>query len=147
MSQWQVQSPDYVQRVKDSFYSQTFMQELKAEIEVPEPGRTIVTAPFQKRFSQQHGYWHAGAVSALVDTACGYAAYTLMPEDANVLSVEFKINLLSPAKGERFIAEGVVLKPGRTLTVCEGKVHAEHGGERKLIAAIQVTVMTLRSDK
>ena len=93
--------------------------------------------------SQQHGYVHAGIIGAIVDTAGGYAGYTLFPEDASVLTVEFKLNLLAPAAGERLVAEGRVIKPGRTLAITQGEVHAERGGKRTLVALMQQTLMVM----
>ena len=92
---------------------------------------------------QQHGYVHAGILAAIVDSAGGYAGFTLFPEDASVLTVEFKLNLLAPAEGERIVAEGFVVKPGRTLSVTRGEVHAEKSGERRLVALMQQTLMVM----
>jgi uncharacterized protein (TIGR00369 family) len=94
--------------------------------------------------AQQHGYVHAGVVSTIVDSAGGYAGFTLFPADASVLTVEFKINLLAPAEGDRLIAEGFVVKPGRTLVITRGEVHAERGGTRTLVALMQQTLIVLR---
>ncbi len=94
--------------------------------------------------SQQHGYVHAGILATLVDTAGGYAGYTLFPEDSSVLTVEFKLNLLAPAQGERIVAEGFVVKPGRTLVITRGEVRAERGGERVLVAMMQQTLIVMR---
>ncbi len=94
--------------------------------------------------SQQHGYVHAGILAALVDTAGGYAGYTLFPEDSSVLTVEFKLNLLAPAQGERIVAEGFVVKPGRTLAITRGEVHAERVGQRVLVAMMQQTLIVMR---
>ena len=93
--------------------------------------------------TQQHGFLHAGVVSTALDSACGYAAFSLMPEDAAVLTIEFKINLLAPAKGERFRMEGRVLKPGRTITVCEGRAYALQDQKETLIATMNCTLMTV----
>jgi uncharacterized protein (TIGR00369 family) len=95
------------------------------------------------QFCQQHGFVHAGIVTTLADTACGYAAFSLMPASAGVLTTEFKVNLLAPAAGERLIAVGRVVKPGRTLTVTQGEVHAESEGKRKLVAIITATLMAV----
>jgi uncharacterized protein (TIGR00369 family) len=93
--------------------------------------------------TQQHGYIHAGIITSIVDSACGFAAYTLMPASSGVLTVEYKVNLLSPARGETFTAIGRVIKPGRTLTICNGEVLALEKGEQKLIAAMQATMMAV----
>jgi len=103
--------------------------------------------PFRNDLCQQHGFLHAGIVTAIVDTACGYAALTLMPADSAVLSVEYKINFVSPAVGERMIARGRVTKPGRTVTVCGGDVYALGDGKEKLVATMLGTMMTIREEK
>lgn len=110
-----------------------------------EPGAVILEFPYRSNLTQQHGFVHAGVVSAVADSACGYAALTLMPADAAVLSVEFKVNLLAPASGDRFRATAHVIRPGRTLTVCSAEVHAlrDDGSEGKLIAAMQATMIAL----
>ncbi len=94
--------------------------------------------------AQQHGYVHAGIVAALVDSAGGYAGFTLFPEDSSVLTVEYKLNLLAPAQRERIVAEGFVVKPGRTLAIARGEVHAERAGRRTLVAIMQQTLMVMR---
>ena len=110
--------------------------------------RVDIELAWAKELTQQHGFLHAGVVSAALDSACGYAAFTLMVPEAEVLTIEFKINLLAPAQGERFRMEGRVLKPGRTITVCEGRAYALHGGGEKLIATMGCTLMaiTARAD-
>ena len=107
------------------------------------PGYCSIELPYRDDLAQQHGYIHAAIITGLVDSACGFAAYTLMPAGSEVLSVEFKVNLLSPAKGERFRAVGRVIKAGRTLTVCSGEVVAIEKGDEKLIATMQATMMTV----
>jgi uncharacterized protein (TIGR00369 family) len=102
--------------------------------------------PFDKRFCQQHGFIHAGVITALVDTACGYAAQTLMAEGKGVLTVEFKSNFLSPAVGDSFIAIGKVMKAGRTISVTSGEVYGETNGQRKLVSVMQATMMSAVSD-
>ena len=102
--------------------------------------------PFDQRFTQQNGFLHAGIVTTLMDSACGYAAFTLMPPGSRVLSVEFKVNFLSPAQGESFRAEGHVIKPGKTLTVCEGKFYALDGDKEKLVAIMQATMICIRQE-
>src|SRR5262249_27704428 len=98
---------------------------------------------YREDLTQQHGYLHAGVITTIVDSACGFAAYTLMPADSGVLTVEYKVNFTAPARGARFLASGRVVKPGRTLTVCAGEVLAIDGDEQKLIAMIQATMMRL----
>jgi uncharacterized protein (TIGR00369 family) len=99
--------------------------------------------PFDERLTQQHGFVHAGIITMLCDTACGFAALSLMPPDAAVLTTEFKVNLLSPAKGERFIAHGRVVRPGKKLMVCLGEVFAEEGGQRKQVALMTASMMVM----
>lgn len=112
-----------------------------ASITRVEPGRTEILLPFRPDLTQQHGYLHAGIVTTIADSACGYAALSLMPAGREVLSVEFKINLLRPAAGEQFLARGVVLKPGQTLTVTRADVFAISDGASTLIAAMQATMI------
>ena len=112
------------------------MATLNARITRLEPGAVDVTAPYDPRFGQQNGFWHAGAVASLADSANGYAAFSLAPAGTDVLAVEFKINLLAPAEGEAFRAEGRVLRPGRTLTVCRADVFGISGGDSRLVATM-----------
>ena len=135
--------PDYRTRVRASFDRQTVMRTIGATLETIEPGRTTIELPYREDLTQQHGFLHAGIIATVVDSASGYAAFTLMPADAAVLSIEFKINLLAPARGERFIADGSVLRPGRTITVCRGELIACEGERRKTVATLQSTIMTL----
>ena len=111
--------------------------------QVVAPGSVDIALDWAPGLTQQHGFLHAGVVSAALDSACGYAAFTLMPADAEVLTIEFKINLLAPARGECFRMEGRVLKPGRTVTVCEGRAYALHGGTEKLVATMGCTLMAI----
>jgi uncharacterized protein (TIGR00369 family) len=101
--------------------------------------------PFSEKLTQQHGFIHGGVVTMLCDTACGFAALSLMPEDAAVLTTEFKINLLAPAQGERFIASGRVVRPGKRLMVCLGEVFAEAAGTRKQIALMTASMMVIEA--
>jgi uncharacterized protein (TIGR00369 family) len=117
---------------------------LGAELGLVRAGEVHLLAPFDARFTQQDGFLHAGVVTTLVDSACGYAAFTLMPAGSRVLSVEFKINLLSPARGDRFRAEGRVIKAGRTITVCEGKMFSIQGEEETLCAVMQATMICIQ---
>ena len=118
------------------------MQTFGAELVAVRPGEVEIALPFQEALTQQHGYLHAGTVTAVGDSACGYAALTLAESDREVLSVEFKVNLLRPAKGERFVASAHVLRPGRTLTVCRAEVQAEQASEVKTVAAMQATMIS-----
>lgn len=131
------------ERIEASFARQGAMATLGARLRAVEPGYCAIEVASRPEVSQQHGYVHGGVVAAIVDTAGGYAGYTLFPEDASVLTVEFKLNLMAPADGERIVAEGFVVKRGRTLTVTRGEVHAERGGRRTLCALMQQTLMTM----
>jgi uncharacterized protein (TIGR00369 family) len=136
--------PDFESRVRASFSQQRMLTTLGAQIGLLRAGEVHLTAPYDARFTQQDGFLHAGIVTTLMDTACGYAAYSLMPAASRVLSVEFKVNLLSPARGERFRAEGRVIKAGRTITVCEGKLFSMQGEEESLCAIMQATMICIR---
>jgi len=118
------------------------MATIGASITVVEPGEVTIELPFRSDLAQQHGFIHGGVVTMIVDTACGYAALTRMSASAAVLTAEYKINFLSPAEGEKLIARGRVLKPGRALTVCYGDVHAVKDGQEKLVATMLATMMT-----
>lgn len=135
---------DFASRVQDSFARQGAMHTLGAELSLLEPGAVDVCLDWAPGLTQQHGFLHAGMVSAALDSACGYAGLTLMPADAAVLTIEFKINLLAPAKGQRFRMEGRVLKPGRTITVTEGRAYAIDEGREKLIATMGCTLMCVQ---
>jgi uncharacterized protein (TIGR00369 family) len=135
--------PDFERRVRDSFARQPFMTTLGAAIAGIEPGYVEVDVPFSLALTQQHGYFHAGVTSTAADNAGGYAAYTLFPANSSVLTVEFKINLLAPAKGEKLRAIGQVIKSGRTLTICDLKVFALDGSRQILCASGQQTLIRL----
>lgn len=132
-----------VSRVQDSFARQGLMRLLGAELTEVAPGRVRIALANRPELSQQHGYVHAGATSAIADSAGGYAGLTLMPATSDVLTVEYKLNLLAPAAGDRLEATGTVLKSGRTLTVCQLEVHAISDDERTLVAAGQQTLISL----
>jgi uncharacterized protein (TIGR00369 family) len=133
----------YEQRVRDSFARQRVMTTFGAELISVAPGEVVIAMPYRDDLTQQNGYLHAAIVTAIVDSACGYAAYSLMPADAAVLTVEYKVNFLAPAAGRRFVAYGRVAKPGRTLTVTTGDVIAETDAGTKAVATILATMMTL----
>lgn len=137
------QVEDWSERVHASFARQGAMRTLGARLSAVAPGRACIALDWAPGLTQQHGFLHAGMVATALDSACGYAGFTLMPADAAVLTVEFKINLLAPAKGQRFQMVGQVLKPGRTITVVEGRALAEDGGREKLIATMQCTLMAV----
>lgn len=136
--------PNFEARVRDSFSQQGMLTSLGAEITLLKAGEFHLTAPYDARFTQQDGFLHAGIVTTLMDSACGYAAYSLMPAASRVLSVEFKVNLLSPARGPRFRAEGRVVKAGQTLTVCEGKLFSIEKDDETLCAIMQATMICIR---
>ena len=131
-------------RVRASFARQAIMDTLGARLLRVAPGEVDVELPFREDLTQQHGFLHAGVVTTLVDSACGYAALSKMPEGAAVLSVECKVNLLSPAKGERFVARARVIKAGRNVTVTAGDVFAVTGAEERIVATMLATMMTVR---
>jgi uncharacterized protein (TIGR00369 family) len=137
----------YEARVRESFARQGAMKLIGAAITEVAPGYCAIALAPRPDLSQQHGYLHAGIVSTIVDSAGGYAGFTLFPEDASVLTVEFKLNLLAPAKGERIVAEGFVVKPGRTLAITRGEVHAEDGRKRTLVAVMQQTLMVMHGKR
>lgn len=134
---------DYARRVRESFARQGAMDTLAARLSRVAPGAVDIELPWAAALTQQHGFLHAGIVSTALDSACGYAGFTLMAEDAAVLTIEFKINLLAPARGERFRMEGRVIKPGRTITVCEGRAFALENDHEKLVATMGCTLMAV----
>jgi uncharacterized protein (TIGR00369 family) len=141
---FQAQDPDFRERVRSSFARQRVMTTLGIEMVHLEAGEVHLTMMPNAAYTQQHGFMHAGVITTALDSACGYAAFTLMPTDAAILTVEFKTNLLAPAKGERFLFRAHVIKPGKTLTICEAKALAftEQAGER-LIATMTGTLMAI----
>ena len=139
----QPRDPDWDQKVRASFARQTFMDTIGGRIAALSPGRCEVELPFRGDLCQQNGYLHGGVITAIAANAAGYAAFSLMPPNSSLLGVEYKINLLDPAAGERFIASARVLKPGRTLSVVECDIEAESAGKRKLIAKMLTTMMCL----
>jgi uncharacterized protein (TIGR00369 family) len=141
---FQPKDANFADRVRASFARQPAMQTLGVAIARLAPGEIELTMPYAQTYTQQHGFMHAGIMATALDSACGYAAFSLMPADAAVLTVEFKINLLAPAKGNRFLFRAHVVKPGRTLTVCEAQALAvESGGDERLIASMSGTLMAL----
>jgi uncharacterized protein (TIGR00369 family) len=129
-----------VARIRASFASQGAMATLGAELADIAAGRVLIRLPIEPRLSQQHGYLHAGIVVTALDSACGYAAMTQVPSDAEVLTVEFKVNLLAPASGDRLEAAGEVVRAGRTLTVCRGEAFSE-GSDRVHVATMLATII------
>jgi uncharacterized protein (TIGR00369 family) len=135
--------PDFEQRVRASFERQSFMATIGASLERVEAGAVDIRLPIHAGLTQQHGFVHAGAVASIADSACGYAAFSLMPSASGVLAVEFKINLMSPAAGDYLVARGRVIRAGRTLNVCQADVVAMADGKEKTVAMLTATVMTV----
>jgi len=143
MTAFQAIDPDFRERVRQSFHAQTVMATIGAEIGAVEPGRVEILLPYRADLCQQNGFIHAGISTIIADSAAGYASFTLFAADEAVLTSEFTVYLLSPAKGERFRAVGQVLKPGRRLTVAEGEVFGESEGKSVLIAKLIATLVRL----
>jgi uncharacterized protein (TIGR00369 family) len=143
MSELKPRDPAWEAKVRDSFARQSLMQTIGARIAALAPGRCEIELPYRRDLCQQHGYLHAGITTTIADSAAGYAAYSLMPPGASVLTVEFKVNLMAPAAGERFLARGSVVRPGRTLMVVETEVAALENGQEKPIAQMLATMMCL----
>ena len=135
--------PGYDARVRASFARQGAMRLIGARLLALRPGYCAIELPYRADLTQQHGYIHAGILSTIADSAGGYAGFSLFPADASVLTVEYKLNLLAPAAGERLVAEGHVVKPGRTLAITRGEVYAEASGKRALCALMQQTLIVL----
>ena len=144
MAQKIVPNPDFEERVRSSFARQNIMRTIGAVLTHVRPGTIEIEMPHSSALTQQHGFLHAGVISTVLDSACGYAAYSLMPENAAVLTIEFKVNLLAPGRGDRFLFRGSVTKPGRTIIVADGQAYA-YGpeGEARLIATMTGTMMTV----
>ena len=136
---------DFEKRVRESFDKQGLMATLGATLSRVDPGEVEIEMPIRASVSQQHGFAHAGAVASIADSACGYAAFSLMPQDAGVLAVEFKINLLAPGAGDRLIARAKVIRAGRTLSICQAEVSAVNEGEESVVAIMIATIMNVRN--
>jgi uncharacterized protein (TIGR00369 family) len=143
MPGFEPKNPNYRAISIDTFEQQRAMKTLGISISRLEPGEVELAMDYRVEFTQQHGFIHAGIISAGLDNACGIAAFTLMPADTGILTVEFKTNLLAPARGSRFAFRACVVKPGRTLTVCEARAYAMHDGAETLIATMSGTLMAL----
>src|SRR5215213_5390147 len=142
----QLRNPSFAEEITQSFAKQTIMGLIGAELTRVDPGIIEITLPYRADLAQQHGYLHAGIVTTIADSACGYAAYSLMPPNSEVLSVEFKVNLLRPAKGDTFSAVAEVVKTGKTLTVVRADVFGlEREGQRDLVATMLGTMICLSS--
>lgn len=147
--QFEPRDPDFKARVTQSFAEQTIMQTIGAELASVEAGQVDILLPYDRSLTQQDGFIHAGVSSIVMDSACGYAAFSLMPAEARVLTIEFKINLLAPAAGERFRARGKVRKSGRSVFVAESELFAESDDENgmtsKLVATMSGTLMAIHA--
>jgi uncharacterized protein (TIGR00369 family) len=139
--------PDWDRKVRESFARQPFTQLVGFQISDLQPGRMELTLPMRAELTQQHGFAHGGVLATLADIASAYAGFSLMPPDSAPLTVEFKLNLLAPGKGDSLIARGEVLKPGKTLTVCETRIFAIDEGQETLIGTALVTMMCLMGMK
>lgn len=144
MSAFTPQDPSYESRVRTSFEKQKFMATIGARLTRVEPGEVDIELTPREDLTQQHGFLHAGVLASAADSACGYAALSLMPPGAAVLSIEFKINMLAPAAGDRLVARGSVIRAGRTVTVCWGEVVAFSAAGEKTVATMVATMMTVR---
>ena len=143
MPPFEPKNPDYLEIATATFERQHAMRNLGIAIASIAPGEVALSMPYNPDWTQQNGFVHAGIITAGLDTACGIAAFTLMPAGSDILTVEFKTNLLAPARGERFFFRATVIKPGRTLTVCEAKAFAARDGVKSLIATMTGTLMAL----
>ena len=143
MPRFEPRDPEYEAKVRSSFANQTAMQILGADMGKVEPGQVEIEMPFQAGLTQQHGFIHGGIVTSILDSACWYAAFSLSAPDSAVLTVEYKVNFMAPAKGERLVSRGQVLRPGASITVCKGDVVAYDGGEEKLVTTMLMTMMIL----
>jgi len=143
MSAFQPKSSDFAARCRDSFGRQPYMAHLGCELIAIRPGFAEIRMPFRPELRQQHDYFHGGAIASALDSAAGYAAFSLMPEDATVLTVEYKLNFVNPGVGEAILARGQVIKPGRTLTVVQADAYALRDGAEALVATSIQTLMTV----
>ena len=142
-----VPDPNFERRIRTSFARQGLNVTMGATLGRVAAGVIEIEVPFSAGVSQQHGFFHGAVMGAIGDSACGYAAMTLTPAGAEVLTIEYKVNFLSPGRGERLIARGRVTKPGRTVTVCTADVFAVIGGQEKLVATMLATIMTVGGER
>lgn len=140
----EVDPGDFRLRVQNSFERQAFMKTLGADLTRVEHAMVEIEMPFDQKLTQQHGFLHAGVISAALDAACGYAAYTIIDPEASILTIEFKVNLLSPGRGDRFLFRGEITKPGSTIIVADGRAYALSNGPAKLIASMSGSMMVIR---
>lgn len=143
MAPFEPVDPDYEKKVTDSFAGQPFMNFINAQLVAVKPGYCEIHLPYKNDLCQQHGYFHAGIIGTISDNCGGYAAFSLMPAGASVLTVEYKMNLVAPGDGELLIGQAKVIKPGRTLTICRTEVFVIKKGTQTLCATSLMTVMTM----
>lgn len=141
------EDPDFQSVVRESFDCLTLMSTIGAALERVSPGEVEVMLPFRNDLTQHHGFMAAAVLTAVVDVACGYAAMTLMPPGSSVLTIEYKANFLAPAQGEKLLARGRVIRPGRTVTLCAGDVVAVDGGHEKLVATLLATMRRVGAER
>ena len=146
MTAFEAQDPNFESAVRDSFDRLALMRTLGATLEHVSAGEVEIVVPFRNDLTQHHGFMAAAVLTAIVDVACGYAAMTLMPAESSVLTIEYKANFLAPARGERMVARGRVIRPGRTVTVCAGDVVAVEGRTEKPVATLLATMMRVAGD-
>lgn len=142
-SAWQALDSEFERKVRESFLRQPFMQHLRAEMTAVHPGACEIRVPFRAELTQQHGFFHAGVSGAIADSASGYAAFTLMPTQSSVLTVEYKLNLVAPARGDWLLTRAQVIRNGKTLKVCRAEVFAMQGAAETLCAVSLSTIMTM----
>ena len=143
MSNYEIRNKSYISRVHESFARQQFMQTIGAKLKDVSPGSVEIHLPFNRSLTQQHGFFHGGLIGTIADNAGGYSAFTLMAVTDSVLTIEFKVNFMTPANGELLIARGRVLRPGRTITSCQSDVYIVRDGQEKLCATMLGTFMSV----
>jgi uncharacterized protein (TIGR00369 family) len=146
MTNVEPQDPNFEEKVRASFARQGLMTNIGARIVMVLPGEVDIEVAWREDITQQQGFVHGAVIAAIVDTACGYASFTLMPPGVEVLTVEFKINFMAPAVGDKMIARGRVTRAGKTLTVCTGDAYAVKDSKEKLVATMQATMMTVKQN-
>lgn len=144
MKQFRPKDSNFEEKVRTSFARQQLMHTIGARLTSITPGSVEIEMPYREELTQQHGFIHGGIVASILDTACGYAAFSLMPEDAAVLSIEFKVNLLAPATGELIKVRAEVKRAGQNITVCTADAWAIEAGQSKIIATMLATIMCIR---
>lgn len=140
MPSFHAQNPRFESEIRESFSSQSFMMSIGAELSRITAGSVEILLPIRSDLLQHHGYLHGAVIAAIVDTACGYSALSLMPPESTVLTVEYKVNFMAPAEGDRIVARGQVVRPGRSLTVCSGEAVTTSHGQEKTVAALMATM-------